>query len=42
MLLQRVDGGGMPPGCNTVGQGSCLSQDEVDTIEQWIADGSEP
>jgi hypothetical protein len=41
-LLQRIDGDGMPPGCTQTGVAPCLSEEEVQTVADWIDQGSEP
>jgi hypothetical protein len=42
-LLQRIDGGGMPPACNgDPGDPGCLSVAEVQLVQTWITQGSEP
>lgn len=44
-LLQRIDGGGMPPACGDEGEPGdpgCLTVQQVETVRTWIADGSQP
>jgi hypothetical protein len=41
-LVGRLDGGGMPPGCNTAGTAPCIPLDDLQTVEDWVADGLAP
>jgi mono/diheme cytochrome c family protein len=42
-LVDRIDGGGMPPNCNgDPGDPGCLSVEEVALVQAWIDQGLEP
>jgi hypothetical protein len=45
-LLERISGegpaGGMPPGCLEPGTAPCLSVEEIQTVADWIEQGSPP
>jgi hypothetical protein len=41
-LATRLDGGGMPPGCNTAGTAPCIPLNELQIVEDWLDDGSQP
>jgi hypothetical protein len=42
-LLNRVNGGGMPPACDgDPGDANCLTVAQVALIQAWIDDGSNP
>ena len=44
LIVTRVSTGNMPPGCGKPpgGGGNCLTQDDFDTIKDWIAAGTPP
>jgi hypothetical protein len=43
ILLDRIDGGGMPPTCaGDPGDPGCLSVEQVQTVADWIEQGSNP
>jgi hypothetical protein len=41
-LVDRLDGGGMPPGCSVAGTAPCIPVPDLETVEDWIAGGLQP
>jgi hypothetical protein len=41
-LVGRLNGGGMPPNCNTAGTAPCIPLDDLQIVEDWVAGGLQP